>query len=182
MTRVITDMEIWGEVRRRVLTGELSKRAACREYEIHWQTLEKILSHSEPPGYQRTKTRSSKLDSYVPLIEETIEQVHRIIDACTTQRMAVYFRTVYSPGLRMEEALNLQVGDIDSKRMMVHVHRGKGAKDRNIPLPESTLIQLREFWKTHKHPKYLIPDRRTRCFSQRPSAAISSAGLPEQTP
>ena len=48
MTRVITDMEIWAEVRRRVLTGELSKRAACREYEIHWQTLEKILSHSEP--------------------------------------------------------------------------------------------------------------------------------------
>ena len=37
----VSDMEIWVEVRRRVLTGELSKRAACREYEIHWQTLEK---------------------------------------------------------------------------------------------------------------------------------------------
>lgn len=87
----------------------------------------------------------------------TIEQAHQIIDACTTQRMAVYFWTVYSLGLRMEEALNLQVGDIDSKRMMVHVHRGKGAKDRYIPLPQSTLLQLREFWKTHKHLRYLFP-------------------------
>ena len=62
----------------------------------------------------------------------TIEQVHQIIDACTTQRMAVFFWTVYSLGLRLEEGLNLQVGDIDSKRMMVHIHRGKGAKDRYI--------------------------------------------------
>ena len=37
--RVITDMELWTEVRRRVLNGELSKRAACREYDICWQTL-----------------------------------------------------------------------------------------------------------------------------------------------
>lgn len=80
MTRVFTDMEIWVEVRRRVLTGELSKRAACREYEIHWQTLEKILSHSEPPGYQKTKPRSSIVDPFVPIIEEILKsdlQVHR---------------------------------------------------------------------------------------------------------
>ena len=67
-------------MRRRVLTGELSKRAACREYEIHWQTLVKILSHSEPPGYQKTKPRLSKVDAFVPIIEEILKsdrQVHR---------------------------------------------------------------------------------------------------------
>ncbi len=68
MTRVFTDMEIWVEVRRRVLTGELSKRAACREYEMHWQTLEKILSHAEPPRYQKTKPRSSN-DRQVSIID-----------------------------------------------------------------------------------------------------------------
>ena len=57
----------------------------------------------------------------------------------TTQRIAVYFWTVYSLGLRMQEGLNLQVGDIDAERGMVHVHRGKGAKDRYVPLPTSTL-------------------------------------------
>ena len=87
----------------------------------------------------------------------TIEQSHRIIDCCTTQRMAVFFWTVYSLGLRLEEALNLHVGDIDSKRMMVHVHRGKGAKDRYIPLPEATLKLLREFWLTHRDRTFVFP-------------------------
>lgn len=87
----------------------------------------------------------------------TIDQVHQIIDHCTTLRMAVYFWTVYSLGLRMNEGLNLQVGDVDAKRMMVHIHRGKGAKDRYIPLPNSTLLALRKYWVTHRHPKFLFP-------------------------
>ena len=87
----------------------------------------------------------------------TIRQVHQIIDACTTQRMAVYFWTVYSMGLRLEEGLNLHVGDVDAARGMVHIHRGKGAKDRYIPLPQTTLQMLREFWKSHRHPTFLFP-------------------------
>ena len=87
----------------------------------------------------------------------TRQQVHLIIDACTTQRMATYFWTVYSLGLRLEEGLNLQVGDVDGQRMMVHVHRGKGAKDRYIPLPTSTLGLLRAYWKVHRHSHFLFP-------------------------
>lgn len=87
----------------------------------------------------------------------TIRQVHQIVDAATTQRMAVYFWTVYSLGLRMQEGLNLQVGDVDSDRMMVHVHRGKGAKDRYVPLPTSTLYQLRAYWVTHRNKRLLFP-------------------------
>lgn len=87
----------------------------------------------------------------------TIRQVRQIIDAANTQRMSVYFWTVYSLGLRLQEGLNLQVGDIDSQRMMVHVHRGKGAKDRYIPLPSSTLQQLRTYWVTHRHKRLLFP-------------------------
>ena len=56
----------------------------------------------------------------------TIDQVHQIIDACKVERIAVYLWTVYSMGLRLEEGLNLQVGDIDSARGLVHIHRGKG--------------------------------------------------------
>ena len=66
-------MEMWAEIRRRVLTGEISKRAACQEYQIHWQTLQKILSHSEPPGYRLSQPRSSKLDEFVPIIHEILE-------------------------------------------------------------------------------------------------------------
>ena len=80
MARVITDMELWSEVRRRVLTGEMSKRAACREYGIHWQTLSKMLEHPEPPGYRLAEKRSSKLESFLPIIDEiltTDRTVHR---------------------------------------------------------------------------------------------------------
>ena len=51
---VFTDMELWAEIRRRVLTGELSKRAVCRKFDIHWDTLKKILEHAEPPGFRRS--------------------------------------------------------------------------------------------------------------------------------
>ena len=75
-----TDMEQWIEIRRRVLNGELSKRAACAEYGIHWDTLTKILTHSEPPGYRLTKSRPSKLEPFLPVIHEILESdraVHR---------------------------------------------------------------------------------------------------------
>lgn len=87
----------------------------------------------------------------------TIEQVHRIIDTATTLRMKTYFWTVYSLGLRLNEGLHLEVGDIDAPRGMVHVHRGKGAKDRYLPLPTCTLHILRLYWSTHRHPRLLFP-------------------------
>jgi integrase/recombinase XerD len=46
---------------------------------------------------------------------------------------------------------------IDSARGMVHVHRGKGAKDRYLPLPTSILQMLRAYWSTHRHPRFLFP-------------------------
>ena len=87
----------------------------------------------------------------------TREQVFRIVDACRTLRMKTFFWTAYTLGLRISEAVHLQVGDLDSQRMMVHVHRGKGAKDRYLPMPKSTLAALRAFWATHQNPCFLFP-------------------------
>lgn len=87
----------------------------------------------------------------------TIDQVHRLIGAVKQHRNAAFFWTIYSLGLRLEEGLHLQVGDIDANRMMVHIHRGKGAKDRYLPLPKSTLAILRDYWSTHGNPSLLFP-------------------------
>ncbi len=67
-------MELWSEIRRRVLTGELTKRSACREYDLHWETLEKILTHVEPPGYRRkAPRRKPKIAPFLPIIQEILE-------------------------------------------------------------------------------------------------------------
>lgn len=87
----------------------------------------------------------------------TVDEVQRIMNAIRLERFRAYFWTVYSCGLRLNEALALQIGDIDSQRMRVHVHRGKGAKDRFVPLPSSTLEILRAYWKTHRHKRLLFP-------------------------
>ena len=87
----------------------------------------------------------------------TIDELQSIIGAVRTQHNKAYLWTAYSCGLRLHEGLHLQVSDIDSSRMMVHVHRGKGAKDRYVPLPASTLAVLRDYWKTHRNPVWIFP-------------------------
>lgn len=87
----------------------------------------------------------------------TIDQVHSLIAMTTTERMFVYFWTIYSMGLRLNEGLHLQVGDIDGARGLVHIHRGKGAKDRYVPLPKSTLRLLRGYWAGHRNGQLLFP-------------------------
>ena len=87
----------------------------------------------------------------------SVEEVKRLLASATPLHNQVYFTTVYSLGLRLHEALFLQVSDIDGPRLQVHVHRGKGAKDRYVPLPEATLALLRTDWKTHRNKPWLFP-------------------------
>jgi transposase len=71
---VFTNMEKWAEIRRRVLVDGLSKRAACREYGIHWKTLKKILTHPEPPGYRRAlPKRPSILEPLLPVVHQILK-------------------------------------------------------------------------------------------------------------
>lgn len=72
-------------------------------------------------------------------------------------RFQVCFLTLYSLGLRLGEGLGLQIGDIDSQLMRVHVRNAKGGKDRYVPLPQRTLLALRYYWKTHRDPRWLFP-------------------------
>jgi integrase/recombinase XerD len=87
----------------------------------------------------------------------SVEEVHRILTNVHRLHNYAFLTTVYSCGLRLEEALHLEVSDIDSHRMMIQVHRGKGAKDRFVPLPQATLKLLRPQWRYHRHPRLLFP-------------------------
>ncbi|MEJ6079421.1 site-specific integrase [Vibrio sp. 1-Bac 57] len=87
----------------------------------------------------------------------TNKQVGLLISHTYSLRYQVFFLVLYSMGLRLSEALNLTVNDIDSQTMQVHIRNGKGGKDRLVPLPERTLHALRYYWKIHRHPVLLFP-------------------------
>ena len=89
----------------------------------------------------------------------TVDQVRQLLAATRVRSYHVLFFTLYSLGLRLGEGLRLQVGDIDADRQRVHVRNAKGNKDRLVPLPDATLVQLRAFWRLHRHPKFLFPNR-----------------------
>jgi integrase len=89
----------------------------------------------------------------------TVEQMQHIVDATRVLSYRVFFFVLYSMGLRLGEGLQLQVGDIDADRMRVHVRDAKGNRDRLVPLTASTLAVLREFWKVHRNPVLMFPNR-----------------------
>lgn len=87
----------------------------------------------------------------------SVAEVRRILGIIRRPRYRACSSTIYACGLRLREGVYLQVRDIDSDRMMVHVQHGKGAKDRYVPLPVPTLEMLRRYWRTHRHPEWLFP-------------------------
>jgi integrase/recombinase XerD len=87
----------------------------------------------------------------------TMEEVKKVLSLAGPSHNYAFLFTVYSLGVRLTEGLNLQVGDVDRHRMIVHVRHGKGAKDRYIPLPQKTLAVLEKHWRTHRNPILLFP-------------------------
>jgi len=99
----------------------------------------------------------------------TIAEVDQLIDTVRKPAMRCFFWTVYSLGLRLQEALHLQVSDIDAGRMLVHVRRGKGHKDRLVPLTPKAVAMMRCHWATHRNPQWIFP-REGRNHKQSPTA------------
>jgi integrase/recombinase XerD len=87
----------------------------------------------------------------------SVEEVRNVLGCIRLPRYRVCLSTIYSCGLRLQEGIRLEVPDIDSARMMIHVRHGKGNKDRYAPLPGRTLELLREYWATHRNPVLLFP-------------------------
>jgi integrase/recombinase XerD len=102
------------------------------------------------------KLAKAKREKRLPAILSR-EEVRKILLQVNTPHNYAYLKTVYSCGLRLQEGLFLEVSDIDGKRNMIHVHRGKGAIHRYVPLPQATYQLLREYWLTHKNQRLIFP-------------------------
>jgi site-specific recombinase XerD len=99
-------------------------------------------------------------------------EVERVLAAVTVPAYRVCLTLIYGCGLRLLEATQLRVTDIDGARGLVHVHHGKGGMDRMVPVPMAALDQLRAHWRTHRDPQWVFPAPR------RPGAARRAAPGP----
>ncbi|MEQ6169101.1 site-specific tyrosine recombinase/integron integrase [Ekhidna sp. MALMAid0563] len=98
---------------------------------------------------QRPKAKQS-----LPLVL-SVEEVQRLFACTPNLKHKTILMTIYSAGLRVSEALNLRVEDIDSDRMQIRVSGGKGDKDRNTILSERLLVVLRQYYLEYA-PKYYL--------------------------
>jgi len=85
------------------------------------------------------------------------EEVTRLIDAAPNLLHRTMLMTLYSTGMRRAELVQLKATDIDKELMLVHIHEGKGKRDRNVPLSPKLLDALREYWRWMKPVTYIFP-------------------------
>ncbi|GJL84137.1 MAG: hypothetical protein DHS20C01_37710 [marine bacterium B5-7] len=85
------------------------------------------------------------------------QEVQDLLARLTEPRFHTYFSLLYSCGLRLGEALALEVGDISAKSLRIHIRNGKGGKDRYVPISPAMIQRLRHWWLFHRHPRLIFP-------------------------
>jgi site-specific recombinase XerD len=87
----------------------------------------------------------------------TRAQVRSFLGKVTQPRFRALWTLTYGCGLRIGEAVKLEVRDIHATQGRIHLRETKGGKDRFVPLPATVLAELRGFWPSHRHPRWLFP-------------------------
>jgi site-specific recombinase XerD len=98
------------------------------------------------------------------------QEVACLLKAAQPPRDRVLLQVAYACGLRLQELLHLQVRDIDSARMVLHVRQGKGGKDRLVPLSLRLLEDLRAYWRHGRPRTWLFP-------GHKPGRPLSGGGV-----
>jgi site-specific recombinase XerD len=94
----------------------------------------------------------------VPVVLSRAE-VQKVLDSVREARFAVCLRLMYHCGLRVGEAVSLEVKDIVGRQSppRLHIRNAKGGKDRYVPLAPAMVEELRAWWRTHRNPKLVFP-------------------------
>jgi integrase/recombinase XerD len=105
-------------------------------------------------------------EKYLPEVLSE-EEVAAILKTITNLKHRAVIMTIYSGGLRISEAINLKVKDIDSQRMQIRVTQAKGKKDRYTLLSKKTLLTLRQYFAEYKPEEWLFEGENKGQYSQR---------------
>jgi len=106
--------------------------------------------------YRQDDIPYPKVPRRLPVIL-TVEEVGRLIDSARNLMDRTLLMVLYSTGMRNRELRGLQVRDIDSQSMLIHIQYGKGGRDRYVPLRPKLLETLREYYRWMKPKTWLFP-------------------------
>jgi site-specific recombinase XerD len=110
-------------------------------------------------------------------------EVQRLLDAVRSPKYRAILMAQYAGGLRISEACQLRPEDIDSKRMVIHVHAGKGGRDRYTVLSTRLLAFLRDYFRRYRPDRWLFPGQTSEGHASANTsrrvfhAAVASAGI-----
>lgn len=85
------------------------------------------------------------------------EEVARLLGAVRSPRLRTCLRLIYHCGLRVGEAVSLQVTDIQTAQCRLHLRNTKGGKHRWVPISPAMMQELRIWWRCHRHPVWIFP-------------------------
>jgi integrase/recombinase XerD len=71
--------------------------------------------------------------------------------------LRVALTLIYVCGLRITEAVSLEVRDMQPQQNRILIRGGKGRKDRFVPATKETFAMLRTWWLEHRHPRFIFP-------------------------
>ncbi len=117
-----------------------------------------------------------RTEKKLPVVLSKME-VKLILDSINNLKHKAIISLIYGTGLRVSEAVEMQIGDIDSKRMVIRIRQAKGKKDREVMLPANLLLLLREYYKVYKPKKYLFEGQKGDKYSARSIQAILKQAL-----
>ena len=133
-------------------TGQLTPRTV----RLHVAALRFFFVKTLKRRYLLDDTPYPKAPRRLPMIL-SVEEMARLIDAADGLYHRTMLMVLYSTGMRSAELLQLQVADIDSRRMLIHIQHGKGGRDRYVPLSPTLLATLRVYYRWMRPQTWLFP-------------------------
>lgn len=94
-------------------------------------------------------------EKHLPLVLSE-KEVTAIIKAISNKKHRAVVTLIYSGGLRVSEAVNVKLHDIDLNRGLISIRQSKSKKDRQVPLSQRFRIVLKEYLKEYKPKAYLF--------------------------
>ncbi len=152
------------------------KRVAASTFTVALCGIKFLYRYTLKKAWPTLELARAPREKKLPVVLST-DEVRRLLQCIRSLCYRACLSTIYSCGLRVQAGVHLQVRDIDSDRMFVHVRLGKGAKDRYVPLPQGTLEMLRQYWCTHRHAVWLFPARSSTGVLPAASSPMSVRGV-----